>query len=109
MEQWQNIEPEVFLKQVRAGELMKVQIIDVREQEEWDYYHLEQSTLIPLQTIPNHLEKFQSNGQPIYIICAHGVRSVAACRYLNERGISNLRNVAGGMAAVASLEGFQYD
>jgi rhodanese-related sulfurtransferase len=109
VEQWTNIEPEIFLKQIKAGELTKTQIIDVREQEEWDYYHLEHSTLIPLQTIPNRLEEFQSNGLPIYIICAHGVRSVAACRYLNERGYSNLTNVAGGMAAVASLEGFEYD
>ena len=59
--------------------------------------------------IPNRLEEFQSNGQPIYIIRAHGVRSTAVCRYLNERGYSNLTNVTGGMAAVASLEGFQYD
>ncbi|MFC5650852.1 rhodanese-like domain-containing protein [Paenibacillus solisilvae] len=67
MERWTNTEPEHFLKQVKAGELTKAQIIDVREQEEWDYYHIETSTLIPLQTIPNRLDEFQSNGLPIYI------------------------------------------
>ncbi|BBH21033.1 hypothetical protein Back11_23780 [Paenibacillus baekrokdamisoli] len=109
MENWLDVEPGFFLELMKSGELTKEQIIDVREPEEWEYYHLEQSTLLPLETIPNRLNEFNSNGKPIYIICAHGVRSVAACRYLNERGYGSLRNVVGGMAAVASLEGFQYD
>jgi hypothetical protein len=47
--------------------------------------------------------------QPFYIICAHGVRSFAVANYLVEQGFIDVTNVAGGMAAVAELRGFQYD
>ncbi|UVI32357.1 rhodanese-like domain-containing protein [Paenibacillus spongiae] len=108
MERWSDIDPGSFVRMLDNGELEASQIIDVREQEEWDYYHLEQSTLIPMQTIPNRAGELPAD-KTVYVLCAHGVRSVAVCRYLNDKGYGNLRNVSGGMAAIASIYGFQYD
>ncbi|MBW7454430.1 rhodanese-like domain-containing protein [Paenibacillus sepulcri] len=108
MEQWNDIEPGKFLQLAAGGNLDSDQIIDVREQQEWDYYHLDSSLLIPMNTIPHRLAEIPA-GKAVYIICAHGVRSAGVCRYLTEKGYSSLHNVVGGMAAVASLQGFQYD
>ncbi|WP_219836500.1 rhodanese-like domain-containing protein [Paenibacillus sp. R14(2021)] len=108
MDNWNQMQPEPFLELVRQGKLLKEQIIDVREQHEWDYYHLEDSTLMPLSSFEENWEAVPSD-KPVYVICAHGVRSQAVCRYLNEKGYGSLTNVVGGMAAVSQLDGFQYD
>ncbi|MBW7473484.1 rhodanese-like domain-containing protein [Paenibacillus oenotherae] len=109
MSHWVDLEPELFVELLRSGKLESRQIIDVREGMEWDYYHLEQSLLIPMNTIPDRLNELASD-KPLYIICAHGVRSAAVCNYLQEKGYGSLHNVAGGMASVASIyDGFQYD
>ncbi|RAP76420.1 rhodanese-like domain-containing protein [Paenibacillus montanisoli] len=108
MERWSNIEPEPFLALVREGKLALDQIIDVRELDEWNYYHLDNSTLMPLSSFQERENEIERE-RPVYVICAHGVRSVAVCRYLSEKGYGNLANVIGGMAAVSSLDGFQYD
>lgn len=108
MKNWQDVTPQSMLEMLENGDAESKQIIDVREQFEWDYYHLEGSNLIPMNTIPSRMSELDDT-RPIYIVCAHGVRSVAVCNYLEEQGYSNLRNVSGGMAAIASLKGFQYD
>lgn len=108
MVKWQDVTPQFMLDLLENGQVEWNQIIDVREQFEWDYYHLEASALIPMNTIPSRMNELDDT-LPIYIVCAHGVRSVAVCNYLEEQGYSGLHNVTGGMAAIASLKGFQYD
>ncbi|WP_308639107.1 rhodanese-like domain-containing protein [Paenibacillus silvisoli] len=108
MERWSNIEPEAFMALVRDGKLAPDQIIDVRELGEWNYYHIDHSTLMPLSEFQTR-EGEVDRERPVYVICAHGVRSDAVCRYLSEKGYGNLTNVIGGMAAVSSLDGFEYD
>jgi len=105
---WNTIDAATLKVQMTDGKVAATQIIDVREPSEWDYYHIEGSTHIPMNTIPGRLDEL-SDEQPLYIVCAHGVRSEKVCRYLADQGYGNLTNVAGGMAAVSALEGFQYD
>ena|SRR5690606_428001 len=102
------IHPEEFAGRLDEWTEEQGVIIDVRERYEWDYYHLEQSILIPMQTIPNKLEELPRNC-PLFIICAHGVRSETVSHYLAEQGFNQVINVLGGMAAVAELRGFAYD
>jgi rhodanese-related sulfurtransferase len=102
-----DISPEEFLEKWQNSMLAKERVIDVREEPEWNYYHLEGSLLIPMNTIPGRLGEIPDD-RTVYIICAHGSRSVMVCEYLIRQGRSNLRNVAGGMAAVAGLQGFDY-
>lgn len=108
MTKWQDVTPELALELIENGQIDLKQLIDVREPYEWEYYHIEGSTLIPMNTIPVRLSELETD-KPIYIVCGHGVRSVAVCNYLEEQGYSDLHNVIGGMSAVASLKGFQYD
>lgn len=105
---WCNVEPGTFLAELDNGTVGSDQIIDVREPFEYEYYHLEPSVLIPLAELPARLGELPED-KPLYIICAHGIRSVAACRYLAQQGFRDLHNVSGGMAAVAALRGFAYD
>jgi rhodanese-related sulfurtransferase len=102
------IEPELFNQMLLDKKIAEMSIIDVREEGEWDYYHLEEAVHFPMNTIPERLNDL-SKDQTLYIICAHGVRSAAVCQYLFQHGFSNVTNVEGGMAAVAELRGFAYD
>lgn len=108
METWQDISPKQLLEGLESGQIDPKQIIDVREEDERDYYHLPGTVHMPMQSIPERMEQLDPNST-WYMLCAHGVRSVYACRYMQEKGYGALRNVAGGIAAVASLQGFQYD
>ncbi|WP_248925385.1 rhodanese-like domain-containing protein [Paenibacillus hamazuiensis] len=106
--EFQSIDPEQFVREYENGGLEDDLVIDVREQMEWDYYHLENTRHIPMNSIPSRLSELPDD-KTIYVICAHGVRSAAVCNYLLQHGVDRVVNVEGGMAAVASLRGFQYD
>jgi rhodanese-related sulfurtransferase len=103
-----SIEPADFVLKYESNLLDDSLIIDVREPEEWEYYHLEHSKLMPMNTIPSRITEL-SGDKTIYVICAHGVRSAMVCDYLLQHGLTDIVNVKGGMAAVAALRGFQYD
>lgn len=108
MRKWQDVTPQYLLELLENGQSDSIQLIDVRESFEWDYYHIEPAELIPMNAIPNRMGELDES-KTTFVICAHGVRSRAVCDYLEEQGYSDLRNVTGGMAAIASLKGFQYD
>ena len=107
-----EIHPEQFLKWYEVSRRAERQedgiVLDVREEWEWEYYRLEHSLLMPMRTIPTGAERLPRD-RPIYVLCAHGIRSAAVCDYLERRGWDNAVNVIGGMAQVAALRGFQYD
>lgn len=107
-DQVESISPQRFHELHEGNELGDALVIDVREPYEWEYYHLDDTILMPMNTIPERLNELPKH-QTIYVICAHGVRSYAVCRYLTQQGYGDIHNVAGGMAAVASLNGFRYD
>ncbi|OXM88098.1 rhodanese-like domain-containing protein [Paenibacillus rigui] len=102
------IDPREFVAKLNDHDLGDALIIDVREQMEWDYYHLEEATLLPMSTIPARMSELPAD-RKLYIVCAHGVRSANVCYYLKHQGYEDVVNVEGGMAAVAALKGFQYD
>ncbi|WP_426453515.1 rhodanese-like domain-containing protein [Paenibacillus sp. S-38] len=108
MTEIRRIDPESFQEKLEEGELEGQLILDVREPYEWEYYHDERAVLMPMNTIPARLDELPRD-RSIYVVCAHGVRSVNVCLYLRQQGFDNLVNVDGGMAAIASLRGFQYD
>ena len=86
-----------FLAKYQAGE---IQVVDVREQEEYDALHLDGVTLLPLSELLdryNELDKDQS----YYVICKSGRRSARACQFLEEQGY-DVTNVQGGMDAFES-------
>jgi rhodanese-related sulfurtransferase len=103
-----HIHPKPFIELLEKDTDKQLVIIDVREQIEWDYYHLDHTLLMPMNSIPGRIHEIPQH-QEVYIICAHGVRSEMVCGYLRENGFDRVINVDGGMAAVAYLRGFDYD
>src|SRR5688572_2248113 len=71
-------------------------IVDVREQYEWDIARLEGARLIPLGRIDLELDSFSSDRQTV-LYCKTGVRSADAAHYLAGAGIRNVFNLAGGI------------
>lgn len=75
----------------------KVNIIDVREKEEFNNGHILGATLIPLSNLQENINKFNRN-ETYYIVCQSGNRSGMVSQYLDKQGF-NVVNVLGGMGA----------
>jgi len=71
-------------------------LLDVREPSEYDIVHLEGAQLIPLNTLPHHVDNLPSD-QEIVVYCHHGTRSLYATAYLQQNGFPDAKNLAGGI------------
>ncbi|MBO0357606.1 rhodanese [Hymenobacter sp. BT186] len=92
-----ELTPEELHARLTSGE--DIQLIDVRQPEEYEYCRIEGSQLIPLGELPRHVEELDEN-RPIVLICHHGVRSMQALAYLQHRhDKTNLLNLRGGIHA----------
>jgi rhodanese-related sulfurtransferase len=92
-----DLTPEDLHARLQAGE--SLQLIDVREPEEYNYCRIEGSQLIPLGDIPARAGELATD-RPVVLICHHGVRSAQALAYLQHRhGLLNLLNLRGGIHA----------
>ena len=94
-----EISPEDLHRRLQAGE--DLQLVDVREDMEFDYCHLPGSHLVPLSELTRRTAEIRAEG-PVVLICHHGVRSMQALAYLKQRlGYRNLLSLRGGVAAWA--------
>ena len=84
-----------FLAKYQAGE---IQVLDVREQEEYDALHLDGVSLLPLSELLDRYTELDK-AKPYYVICISGKRSARACQFLEEQGY-DVTNVQGGMNAL---------
>jgi len=73
-------------------------LIDVREPGEHAEVRIEQARLIPLATLPEHIDSLPRDRE-IWIHCKAGFRSARAVRFLMEKGFTQVKNVTGGMDA----------
>lgn len=76
-------------------------LIDVREDFEFDMCAIPNSRHIPLGELSKRAEEI-SKDTPTVIICHHGMRSAQAIMYLNSKGYTNLINLTGGVHAWAN-------
>ena len=83
------------LKQ-KLDESESVFLLDVREPSEYDIVHLDSAQLIPLNTLPHHVESLPSD-QEIVVYCHHGTRSLYAVAYLHQNGFTEAKNLIGGI------------
>ena len=79
-------------------------LIDVREPDEHAVAHIEGSRLIPLQTLPDVMDRLPKDRQ-IYVHCRTGMRSAKAVQLLQKHGFSRATNVTGGIEAWLAQEG----
>jgi hydroxyacylglutathione hydrolase len=72
-----------------------VQLLDVREQSEWDAGHVEGSTFLPwhdIHAVPDGLDPTR----PIAVICASGQRAATAASLVARAGADHVIHVVGG-------------
>jgi rhodanese-related sulfurtransferase len=82
------------LKQMRDSNILH-QLIDVREEFEYDIANIG-GELIPMGTIPEHLDKI-SKEIPVIVHCKSGKRSSNIVRNLEQQGFTNVHNLTGGI------------
>ena len=71
-------------------------LLDVREPHEYEIVRIEHSQLIPLNTLPHHLDELKQD-EEIVVYCHHGTRSMYATAYLYRNGFRNVKNLTGGI------------
>ena len=74
------------------------QLIDVRETFEWAICKLPNSELLPMDSIPNNLDKINKD-IPVVMHCKKGGRSQRVIDYLKSHNFTNLINLEGGILA----------
>lgn len=75
-----------------------VQIVDVREPDEFAGGSLPNAVHIPLGDIPARMDELDSTKR-ILVLCHAGGRSARAGEFLLQNGFSDVVNLAGGMSA----------
>lgn len=77
----------------------KIPVFDVRNDGEYASCRISCAAHAPLGFLNQYISGFP-DGDKCYIYCAGGYRSVIAASIFKSRGIHNVVNVAGGMAAI---------
>jgi len=80
-----------------------ISLLDVRTIAEYKEGHLQDATLIPVQTLAQNLGMLkQDKGKKILVYCATGNRSVSASRILEKNGFNPI-NIKGGIMSLKSF------
>jgi len=92
-----ELTPQELHARLASGETL--QLVDVRQPEEYQYCRIEGSELIPLGELAQRADEI-ADDRPVVLICHHGVRSMQALAYLQHRhDRTNLLNLRGGIHA----------
>jgi adenylyltransferase/sulfurtransferase len=75
-----------------------LQIVDVREPQEWAIARIEGSQLIPLRTLPARAAELDRS-RPLVLLCHHGIRSARGLEVLRSAGFTRIQHLRGGIEA----------
>ena len=91
-----EISPAEAKQKLDAGEAC---LIDVREQMEHQIARIEGAELIPMNTIPQHLQRLDGLAEEKLLVvhCHHGMRSLNVVNWLRQQGVANCVSMAGGI------------
>lgn len=73
-------------------------VLDVREEAEYAFGHIEGAKSIPMGELEDRLDELDKD-QEIYVICRTGKRSDLAAQKLAEKGFTKVYNVLPGMGS----------
>jgi adenylyltransferase/sulfurtransferase len=89
-----DITPRELAERLRRGD--DIQLIDVREEWEWQIAKLPGAKLIPLGSLESRVDSLDRNRE-IVLYCKSGIRSLHAAEMLADKGFRNLANLSGGI------------
>lgn len=95
-----------MIEEISASELKRrmdagedIQLIDVRQPEEWNFARIEGAKLMPLGEILKRMNELDENCETV-IHCKMGSRSARAIEALRRAGFKgDLKNLKGGITA----------
>ena len=88
------------MKRALDDRSLNIQVLDVRDPDEYEIAHVKGVPQIPLGTLSQRFTELDPN-QAIYIHCKSGVRSMKALKFLREQGFKYVKSVKGGISAWA--------
>jgi glyoxylase-like metal-dependent hydrolase (beta-lactamase superfamily II)/rhodanese-related sulfurtransferase len=92
----------------RAASEPALQVVDVREQHEWDDGHLPGAVHVPyheLKTLPDTIDP----SRPVAAVCASGQRSGVAASLLARLGVRDVVHVVGGGVGTIARDGAELE
>jgi len=89
-----EVTPRELQSRLSRGEAL--QLIDVREQFEWDIARIPGARLVPLATLPDVVETLDRDRE-VVVYCKGGSRSRAAATHLADAGFPRVTNLTGGI------------
>jgi adenylyltransferase/sulfurtransferase len=89
-----EITPRELTARLSRGE--ELDLIDVREQFEWDIVRIPGARLVPLATLPEVAETLDKDRE-VVVYCKGGARSRAAASHLADAGFRRVANLTGGV------------
>jgi len=92
-----EITPAEVRARLESGE--PVALIDVRRPDEHQITRIEGAELIPMDTVPSHLDRLDqlADQATVIVFCHHGIRSANVVNWLRGQGITNSQSMAGGI------------
>jgi rhodanese-related sulfurtransferase len=80
-------------------------VLDVREDAEFASGHISAARHIPLAQLAARISELQKwKDKPVVVNCQSGMRSAKACNLLRKNGFTQVKNLAGGIAAWQSAK-----
>jgi len=89
-----EVTPRELQGRLSRGE--ELQLIDVREQFEWDIARIPGARLVPLATLPDVVDTLDRDRE-VVVYCKGGSRSRAAASHLADAGFARVANLSGGI------------
>ncbi len=89
------------MQQALANPALGIQVLDVREADEYAQFHVPGVPLVPLSELTARLAELNP-AQPYYLHCKGGVRSLKAVNLLKQASFQSVKSVRGGILAYAA-------
>ncbi len=93
---------EITVQELKSAIDAGALVVDVREASEYEEGHVPSAQFVPLSTVADNLDVFRSSNE-VFIVCHSGGRSMRACEFLHDQGITNVVNVIGGTSGWMSV------
>lgn len=101
----QNMDSDQARSFIDAHKPDEYTLLDVRQDWEYEEFHIPGARLIPLPELPDRLDEVDRD-KPVLVYCASGGRSMAAAALMDGEGYTDLINLTGGAMAWQGAQAF---